>query len=300
MQPFFSIVIPSYNRLNFLKKTLKTVFNQTFNNFEVIVVDDGSTDQTFEKLPFMFPGESRMRIIRQENQERGAARNTGIKNATGVYVNFIDSDDELKPDHLQILFSEIQKQNHPDFITTKFSIIRNGIIKSADNKKLKEGWYDYRLFLEGNPLACIICVRRENPGLCLFEENRKYAIKEDWMFLIENMSKNKLRIIDQITVFINDHNERSMRTDNQEIIKKTKLAHAWILAKIKLSSGESKNLSAHVDYFCAIHSYIDDFRKDSFKYLFNAISKSGMKKRFIVLMIKLLLGRKIITLFKYS
>jgi hypothetical protein len=88
--PFFSIVIPTYNRAPLLAEALESVFAQEFTAYEVLVVDDGSTDDTQEMLA-RYGG--RVRVLRQENQGQGAARNLGIQHAEGQYVVFLDSDD---------------------------------------------------------------------------------------------------------------------------------------------------------------------------------------------------------------
>jgi glycosyltransferase involved in cell wall biosynthesis len=88
--PFFSIVIPTYNRARLLEETLASVFAQEETDYEVLVVDDGSTDDTLETLARY--GE-RVRVLRQRNAGPGAARNLGIQEARGEYVAFLDSDD---------------------------------------------------------------------------------------------------------------------------------------------------------------------------------------------------------------
>jgi glycosyltransferase involved in cell wall biosynthesis len=90
---FFSVIIPTYNRANLLSTAIDSVLNQTFNDFELIVVDDGSIDGTKELLKEYQEKDSRVRYIYQENAERSAARNSGIKNAKGTYICFLDSDD---------------------------------------------------------------------------------------------------------------------------------------------------------------------------------------------------------------
>jgi len=104
--PFFSIVIPLYNKENYIEDTLKSVVNQNFKDFEIIIVDDGSVDaslqivENFDKIP--------LRILRQKNQGVSVARNHGIKNAEGRYIALLDADDIWFPNHL----SEIKKAIH--------------------------------------------------------------------------------------------------------------------------------------------------------------------------------------------
>ena len=95
--PLVSVVIPTYNRAAFVGKAVDSVLNQTFTDYEVIVVDDGSTDDTREQLNKYGSG---IRYIYQENQGVSAARNTGIAASRGEWLAFLDSDDEWQRDYL--------------------------------------------------------------------------------------------------------------------------------------------------------------------------------------------------------
>ncbi len=299
MTPFFSLVIPTYNRLHSVQLTLDSALKQSYDNYEVIVIDDGSSDGTFDTLSLLYSKMPHIKIIHQENKERGAARNNGLKQAKGKYVQFIDSDDLLLPNHLEILFRKIIELNFPDFICTKYELFRDGrSYPSASLGHLMEKYYDYRLFLTGNPLACNICVKKDNAGLMPFEENRKYSIKEDWMFLLQNLRHNKVYIINEVTVIMGDHDDRSMRSNNLLIIERTFLARDWIMQHIQLNKSETKILDAHVNYFSSIHSYIDNRRKASAKYLLKSISLRGIQKKYFSLLLKIVLGKNLVDQFK--
>src|SRR5690606_12651401 len=95
----FSIVIPLYNKAKSLRGTIQSVLNQTFHDFEVLVVNDGSTDESVAILQEFT--DQRIRLISQRNQGVSAARNTGIKNATFDWIAFLDGDDVWKEDHLE-------------------------------------------------------------------------------------------------------------------------------------------------------------------------------------------------------
>ena len=103
--PFFSIILPTYNRASFLKRSIGSVLAQTFADWELIVMDDGSRDQTKEVVTsFKDP---RIRYFYQENRERSAARNNGIARAKGEWICFLDSDDAFMADHLEVFQSRI-------------------------------------------------------------------------------------------------------------------------------------------------------------------------------------------------
>lgn len=93
-----SVVIPLYNKEAIIEKTLESVFSQDYSDFEVVVVDDGSTDNSVAKVEAIH--DSRIRLIKQENGGPSKARNTGVKNAKGEWIVFLDADDEFLPEAL--------------------------------------------------------------------------------------------------------------------------------------------------------------------------------------------------------
>lgn len=111
--PLFSVVIPSFNRVAFLATALNSIFTQRFTDFEIIVVDDGSTDATMDYLQSL---EDRIEVFRQPNQGPGAARNRGARQAGGAYLAFLDSDDLWFPWTLEVYRYVIQKYGYPSFI----------------------------------------------------------------------------------------------------------------------------------------------------------------------------------------
>ena len=95
-----SVIIPTYNRAKLIKRSILSVLNQTYQNFEIIVVDDGSADDTKSVVESF--NNPKIRYIRHDiNKGQSAARNTGIKNAKGKYIAFQDSDDEWLPEKLE-------------------------------------------------------------------------------------------------------------------------------------------------------------------------------------------------------
>jgi glycosyltransferase involved in cell wall biosynthesis len=116
-RPIFSIVIPTYNRLDLLKRALSSVWGQRREDYEVIVVDDGSTDGTRE---WLLTQDKRVRAITQENSGPGAARNIGIREARGDYVALLDSDDLWFPWTLDIFASAIQQHKYPQILSGRY------------------------------------------------------------------------------------------------------------------------------------------------------------------------------------
>ena len=96
--PLVSVVIPCYNQAHFLSEAIESVLSQTCESFEIIVVDDGSTDNTSE----LASRYQKVRLLRQENRGVSAARNAGLAESEGEYVVFLDADDRLLPEALEV------------------------------------------------------------------------------------------------------------------------------------------------------------------------------------------------------
>lgn len=107
--PLVSAIIPTYNRNILVKEAVESVLAQTLGDFEVLVVDDGSTDDTRKTIEAI--ADKRVRYFYKENGGVSSARNIGLKNATGEYIAFLDSDDLWKPDYLNMMISALKKDN---------------------------------------------------------------------------------------------------------------------------------------------------------------------------------------------
>jgi glycosyltransferase involved in cell wall biosynthesis len=107
--PYFSIVIPTYNRAHLIGKTIQSVIDQGFTDWELLVIDDGSADNTEEVVKWF--NDIRIKYVWQKNQERSVARNNGVELAAGEYICFLDSDDQWLPLHLQKLFNKTTELN---------------------------------------------------------------------------------------------------------------------------------------------------------------------------------------------
>ena len=116
---------------------------------------------------------------------------------------------------------------------------------------------------------------------------------EDWLFLLENLADNKIFIRDEICVTMRQHDERSM-SNNQKVIEARRKATEWALNKLELSRPAKKTLIAWSHYFCGIHEYLEHNRGAAINEAIKAIKGDGLKKEFLVLLVKSIVGRKII------
>ncbi|MFD0766880.1 glycosyltransferase [Mucilaginibacter lutimaris] len=106
-----SIIVPVYNKEKYIDECIQSLLAQTYTEFELIIVNDGSTDESLLKCIEYAQKDSRIRLIDQQNQGVSAARNKGLEAATGSYIGFIDSDDTIAPDMYEILIKNALEQN---------------------------------------------------------------------------------------------------------------------------------------------------------------------------------------------
>lgn len=106
-----SVIVPVYNVEKYLKRCINSILNQTFKNFELILVNDGSTDNSLNICKNYKEKDGRIQLISQTNKGLSAARNTGLKYAKGKYVCFVDSDDFIEKEYFSLLLSNIEKYN---------------------------------------------------------------------------------------------------------------------------------------------------------------------------------------------
>ena len=116
-----SIIIPIYKVEVYLRQCLETVTHQTYPHLEIILVNDGSPDHSEEICKEFFKRDTRIRYVRQENGGLSAARNTGIELATGDYITFIDPDDWVTEDYVEVLYQKL-KDYHADVSTANYNL----------------------------------------------------------------------------------------------------------------------------------------------------------------------------------
>lgn len=166
----YSIIIPVYNVEKYLEKCLNSILNQTYSNYEIIVVNDGSTDNSqkiIDKMVLKFP--EKIKVIQKENSGQSDARNYGVKKATGDYIFFMDSDDFIDENLLEFVNNKLNESKDLDLLRfSKQFITEEGNIISKD--KINE-------FDELNGNEAFIRIRKNRITL---ETVRTYMIKAEY------------------------------------------------------------------------------------------------------------------------
>ena len=191
--PKISIIIPVYNSENYIERCMESLVNQTLEDIEIIVVDDGSTDNSYSILERFAKKDSRIKIIQQENAKQGAARNNGLRNALGDYITFVDIDDWISLDFCEKMLSTIEKTGADFVVSSAYRIKSNG-------KKRKYTYYDEeKIYTEQNDIIKTIKIpetwsvwsklyKKEILNNIFFEEGTYY---EDIEFLLKAVNNTK-------------------------------------------------------------------------------------------------------------
>ena len=174
-----SFITPAYNCKNFINATFRSILSQTYQDWEWIIVDDCSTDGSFEFVKELTKGDKRIIVLQAPKYGGSAvARNIGLKHAKGRYITFLDSDDLLDPNYLECQL-EFIKDNGP--------IVSAGYRRKTDNSCtnfLVPNINTYKSILKGNPLSCLSTMYdREVIGEKYFPEDLKKC--EDYVFWLD-------------------------------------------------------------------------------------------------------------------
>ena len=207
---YFSIILPTYNRADFLSKAIESVISQSFTRWELIIIDDGSTDNTKILVEKYQKTQKQIRYIYQKNSERSAARNNGIKNSYGQWICFLDSDDLYHHSHLATFYELIIKNDIEKSII--FSGVSYGSFQDTNQNYDKTGKNNLEFILLntiGTPRACchreILINNQFNNSIRIGED------KELWSRLVLKYPMYYHRAKTFIEI---DHNKRSIYIDN--------------------------------------------------------------------------------------
>lgn len=176
--PFFSIIVPCYNQAQYLEETINSVLNQTFKDWECIIVNDGSSDNTEDIAKAISEKDNRITYLKKENGGVSSARNFGINYASGIWILPLDGDDKISNLYLEHAYDIIK--NQPD--------IKLVYAKACFFGEKNESWllpkFDYRKLLTANLIYCSAFYRKEDWAKIGGYDNKMIYGFEDWEFWI--------------------------------------------------------------------------------------------------------------------
>ncbi len=286
----FSIIIPTYNRASLIKDTINSVLLQDYSNFEIIIVDDGSTDDTQNIIKSI--EDNRINYYKKTNEERGAARNFGTKLAKGEYITFLDSDDILYVNHLTRALETIDENNSPDVFHLIFEIL-NYNEESLSVKSISENKINEKL-IEGNFMGChAVFLKREVALQNLFIEDRALSAFEDWELWLRISCKYHFYYNKKsITSALINHDGRSvLNTKEIELVTRVNALLKYVLSNKDITAYYKNDLhkfkSSCFSYVSLHLALTKKYRNTAIKFLIKSIIISPtfiFKKRFFAIL----------------
>ncbi len=272
----FSIIIPTYNRANMLTKAIESVLAQTYDNWELIIVDDGSTDNTKEVV--LSYKSDKIKYVYQKNQKESVARNKGIDIAKGDYICFLDDDDYYLDNFLMEFYNEIKKQKNKKtiYLCEQLEETEHKTEKIQLNRKeLNKNPVKY-LTLDSNNLQPFVI-----PAKILKSEKfePKFEFGEDFHLLMRLLFKSKLKLIPKTLCVYRFHKNSTFYNElyNGGYIKKNNRLEAFD----DLISRYKKELISHRAYKGMMNKYnqyvyfysSSALRNNNLKYSLNTLNK---------------------------
>lgn len=183
--PLISFVIPFFNSANTIQETIDSIFNQSYDNFEVWIIDDGSTDSVSIDILKMFDGKEKVNILHQENKGPSIAKNVGVEKAKGELICFVDSDNILLEDYIKEAVNVFYLNPEIDIVYSDFEFFgdRTGIHKS--------NYIDsFKIFIGNSIDNCVLIKKNTFLAVGGFDSYLSRLGLEDWELWI-NLLKNK-------------------------------------------------------------------------------------------------------------
>lgn len=258
INPKFSIVIPVYNVEEYLGRCLESILQQTLIDFEVICVDDGSTDKSFSILELYASKDTRFKVIKQENRGVSAARNTGLENANGMYICFADPDDYIATNFLERIYDEILEHN-PDIIVfgaNVFPITTDTdpwVCSDLTNSYAIYNKFHSDILLSGNrgyPFVWRNCFRRKFLKKYHLKFDEYLVLGEDTVFQVSAfaVAKKMVFLPDKLYFYRNARKGSAMEKAKNDILKRL-YQHIYVLEKIAVFWEVNHCLSKYKDTF---------------------------------------------------
>lgn len=280
--PKVSIILPVFNNEQTLTRTIDSVLSQSYSDFELLIIDNGSTDNSKNVIINFTNKDSRVKYLYTNIVGRSHARNIGLKNSSGKYVQFIDSDDEISRDKVErsVSFLE-QNEDHFGVATSTTYIFDN-------TKETKQAIIDFESFTElyqGNKFTINSLLFR-NSKIIPFNEDLEFL--EDWLFWVENLRGKLLKVSPKIFgAIVHVTGTNTSRDFNQmmymEIFVKALIRQRY--GKVKMKNKNLKNFFIGVRY---ILYRSDKYSIDKYDAVINSVYKKYIKLAYLALKIPLI------------
>ncbi len=209
--PVFSVIIPTHNRADLLRIATQSVIDQLHKNWELIIVDDGSNDDTKAVVNTFRQSDDRIKYIFQPHQERSTARNRGIKEAAGKYICFLDDDDYYLDHHLSSFFDWLEAHKFPEIILrTGFYTKEDGKLTATEHYKEERDINPVRFAAFKFCSACTLCVPKQFLTKDLFPID--FPHWQDTHLILRLLAKRPFRQLPKFTYVYRTHSSMGTKS----------------------------------------------------------------------------------------
>jgi glycosyltransferase involved in cell wall biosynthesis len=290
----FSIVVPTYNRANIVGKTIESLQRQQYSNYEILIVDDGSTDNLEAAVrPYL---NSQTFYLKKNNAERAAARNYGAVHAKGQYVNFFDSDDLAFTNHLSEAAEMIRSLKNPEWFHLGYSfaspegiLLKTAALHTEDTLNAK--------MCKGNLLSCNgVFVRKDILLQNKFNEDRALSASEDYELWCRLSARYPLYYSNVVTSQVIEHDMRSvLQMNSEKLLVRLELLVKYLREdkEVRKYFGNSfRKIEAEAYSYGALHLAQPAFKWKSIQYLLKTLYAYPLfiqKRRFYAILRNILI-----------
>jgi glycosyltransferase involved in cell wall biosynthesis len=240
MKDKISIIVPCYNQAHFLNAAVNSIIQQTHTNWECIIINDGSTDNTEKCAMKLVEKDSRIIYHKKNNGGLSSARNAGLNIATGDFIQFLDSDDYLEKTKLEKSIRQITSDIDAKIVISNFKMFQHSVSQSSKPYcDLKLEYFNFKSILINWDYLFTIPIHCGFFSSSVFKElrfNEQLKAKEDWLMWLTAFKNNKAIFINEQLAFYRFHSE-SMTQQSQLMIDNQLKAYK-----------EIKNIILQVDY----------------------------------------------------
>jgi len=250
-QSLVSVIVPCYNHGHFLSETLESVISQTYQNWECLIVNDGSTDNTEEITQKYCNKDNRFKQIKKLNGGLSSARNAGLKIAQGTFVQFLDSDDILLPNKFEIQLNSFLLDKSIDISISRYRLFKDNVNLQFDTDKslnvfqcnLDGFLHRWNIGFVFPPVCYLVKMDFLRKNSILFNENIKAM--EDWIFLVNTSLKGGNFFVENDILALYRRHENNMSSDRKlmlhNLIKTSFVVYDLLPSELKTSFIEEKS-----------------------------------------------------------
>lgn len=271
---FFSIIIPLYNKIRYVKETIRSVQKQTYGNYELLIIDDGSTDGSYELVLNLSKQDDKINLFRQNNSGVSIARNNGIKKAKGEYVCFLDADDLWHEDYLETINKAIALYPNTPLLCSGYDVISNNIAKVEKQVNLKKIIQEEICNIDFFEFSCKakMCIALTS-SVCI---NRQILLDRNILFPIG------IKMGEDIDVWVRTSLQEKIVYINKELMTYREFAegsltsghghaeetyHFWAWFKLPSISPYKNKFTNRMIYTVAIHAIKNGDMKNGIKWM---------------------------------